>query len=56
MRSKYSTLAFNLNIKPGPVPRADSPQGSLDFWLPIWGWAMQSYQRHDVLGTDVTYM
>ena len=51
MRSKYSTIAFNLNIQPGPVPRADSPQGSLDFWLPIRGWAMQSYQRHDVLGT-----
>ena len=59
MRSKYSSLAFNLNIQPGPVPRADSPQGSLDFWLPIWGWVMQSYQRCDALGsptfTDVAY-
>lgn len=27
VRSKYSTLTFNLNIQPGPVPRADSPQG-----------------------------
>lgn len=51
VRSKYSMLAFNLNIQPGPVPRADSPQGSLDFWLRIQRWVIQSYQRHEVLGT-----